>query len=100
MKYSASAILAASFALASVPAFASHMEGTDLEGSTRLTMKECLHMQAAKNDGASRADMKRACMWTNDETSTSTNSLSMAEKAQAVDSTPYGSLPRTQIPPR
>ncbi len=99
MKYSASAILAATLALASVPVWASHTQGTDLEGSTRLTMKECLRMQAAKNDGASRAEMKKACKWTSDVTS-STNSLSAAEKPQAIDSTPYGSLPSTQTPAR
>jgi hypothetical protein len=94
MKYSKPAILAASLALTSAPVFASHLQATDLEGSTRLTMKECLDMQAAKNDGATRADMKKACKWTSEEAS-STNSLSTTESPRAVDTAPYGSVPAT-----
>ena len=99
MKYSIPAILAASVAFASVPVFASHAEGTDLEGSAHLTMKECMKLQAAKKDGASRADMKKACKWTSEATS-STNSLSSSEKPRAVDSTPYGTLPSVPTPPQ
>ena len=98
MKYLTSAILAASFAVSSVQALASSPQGTDIEASTRLTMKQCLSMQAAKNDGASRSDMRNACKWTTEETY-STNAMSSAESPRAVDSAPYGLLPGTVIPP-
>ena len=90
MKYLTPAILAATFALSSVPSvpvFASHPQGTDIEDSTRLTMRECLAMQSAKHDGASPADMKKNCKWTADETN-STYSLSSSERPRAVDATP------------
>jgi surface antigen len=98
MKYLTSAILAASFAVSSAQALASAPQGTDIEASTRLTMKQCLAMQAAKNDGASRADMKNACQWTTEETDS--NAMSSGEKPRAVDSAPYGLLPSTVTPPR
>jgi surface antigen len=98
MKYLPSAILAASFAVSSAQALASAPQGTDIEASTRLTMKQCLVMQAAKNDGASRADMKNACKWTTEETDS--YGMSSGEKPRAVDSAPYGLLPSTVTPPR
>jgi hypothetical protein len=97
MKYLASAILAASFAVSSVQVSASAPQGADIEAGTRLTMKQCLAMQAAKNDGARRADMKSACKWTTEETDS--NAMSSAEKPRAVDSAPYGLLPGTVTPP-
>ena len=97
MKYLTPAILAATFAVSSVPAFSTNTQGPDIEASTQLTMKECLAMQAAKNDGASRADMKNNCKWTTDQNGT--NALSTSEKPRAVDSAPYGLLPGTVIPP-
>ena len=97
MKYLTSAILAASFALASVPVWASDPQGADIEAGTRLTMKQCLTMQAAKNDGASRADMKGACKWTTD--GNGSNAPLSSEKPRPVDSTPYGLLPGTVTPP-
>jgi hypothetical protein len=48
-------------------------------------------MQAAKNDGASRADMKKACEWTTAENGS--NNISGTGRARAIDSTPYGLLP-------
>lgn len=98
MNYLTPAILAASFALSCAPVVAFDTQGTDIEASTRLTMKECLAMQAAKRDGASPAGMKKSCKWTADDTS-STNSLSSTEKPRAVDSMPYGTLPGMLSPP-
>lgn len=97
MTYLTSAILAASLAVSSVQAIASVPQGTDIEASTRLTMKQCLTMQAAKNDGASRADMKNACKWTTEEAAAAT--MSSGERPRAVDSTPYGLLPGAATPP-
>ena len=97
MKYLTSAILAATFAVSSVPAFSSRTQGVDIEASTQLTMKECLAMQAAKNDGASRADMRNACKWTTDQNGT--NAMSTSEKPRAVNSEPYGVVPGTVTPP-
>jgi hypothetical protein len=97
MKYLTSAILAATFAVSSVPAFNSDIAGADIEASTQLTMKECLTLQAAKHDGASRADMKNNCKWTTDQNGS--NAMSTSEKPRAVDSEPYGALPGTVTPP-
>jgi hypothetical protein len=97
MKYLLSTVLAASFALSSVPALAINGQGPDIEASTQLTMKECLAMQAAKHDGASRDDMKRACNWTTDENGT--NYLSSGERPRAVDAAPYGLPPSALNPP-
>jgi hypothetical protein len=97
MKYLTSAIIAATFALSSVPVLAADTQGTDIEASTRLTLKECLALQAAKNDGTSRIEMKKACKWTADENRS--NALSSSEKPRAVDSAPYGLLPGTVTPP-
>ena len=53
-----------------------------------LSMEECLAMQAAKNDGASRADMKKACQWTTDENGP--NTVPAPQQPRAIDSTPSG----------
>ncbi len=93
MKCSTAAILIAALSVSGLPAVAAPTSGPDIEAATHLTMKECLAMQAAKNDGATRADMKKACRWTMDENGT--NNMSSTEKTRPVDSTPYGLLPGT-----
>ena len=97
MTYLTSTILAAALALSSVPVLASGAQGPDIEAGSKLTMRECLAMQAAKNDGASRDEMKRACKWTVD--GSGTNGTAATNKTAAVGSAPYGSLPNTFTPP-
>ncbi len=99
MKLRTPLLLALALPLLSAPVLASEVQGTDIEASAHLTMKECLHMQAAKNDGASREQMKDACQWTRNDTGSTTNSLSTSERPRPVDSTPYGTLPGAPIPP-
>ena len=97
MKYLTSAILAATVALSSVPALASDPQGADIEASSQLTNKECLTMQAAKNDGTSRVEMKKACKWTTD--AHGATNLPRIDKPRPVDSAPYGLLPGATTPP-
>ncbi len=97
MKFFPSALLVASLSALAVPAFASRTLGPDVGATTHLTTKECLAMQAAKNDGASRADMKKACQWTTAENGS--NNLSGTERPRAIDSTPYGELPGNVVTP-
>ena len=99
MKFRTPLIFALCGSFLSLPVLSREVQGTDIEASAHLTMKECLHMQAAKNDGASRDQMKEACKWTQDDTGATTNSLSTTERPRAVDSAPYGALPGTSIPP-
>jgi hypothetical protein len=71
MTHISATILAASLAASVAPLWAttgSVGQGPDIEASTQLTMRECLAMQAAKHDGASRAEMRKACQWTTEET--------------------------------
>jgi hypothetical protein len=96
MKHLPSALLAASLTISALPALATRTWGPDLEAGAHLTTRECLAMQAAKKDGASRADMKKACQWTTDENGS--NNLSATEKPRAVDSTPYGLLSNSVTP--
>jgi hypothetical protein len=98
MRYLTSALLVAGFALSSAAAGPSDPPVDDSAASTPLSMKQCLALQAAKNDGATRADMKKACQWTTDENAP--NNLSSSEKPRAVDSTPYGQPPSAMSPPR
>ncbi len=91
MKFIPSALLSMSLAALALPAWASRTLGPDVGATAHLTTQECLAMQAAKNDGASRADMKKACEWTTDENGS--NNLSGTEKPRALASTPYGNLP-------
>lgn len=98
MKYLISTMLATVVALGVAPvAHAVPQQGADIEASTRLTMRECLAMQAAKNDGASRTEMKKACMWTLDSDGSERASDSL--KPMPVNSTPYGTSPSAVSPP-
>jgi hypothetical protein len=99
MKFRTPLIFALCGSLLAVPVWAMERQGNDLEASAHLTLKECLHMQAAKNDGASRDQMKEACKWTRDDTGATTNSLSITDRPRPVDSAPYGALPGTIPPP-
>ncbi len=97
--YPRSALLAAAFALACMPALATETLGPDVGATTGLSMQECLDMQAAKNAGASVAARKRACQWTADENgSNSRYNRASAERSRAVDSAPYGTLPDAALP--
>jgi len=98
MRYLTSAFLVAGFALASASAWPSDPPADDNSADAPLSMKQCLALQAAKNDGATRADMKKACQWTSDEKAP--NNLSGSEQPRAVDSTPYGQTPTATNPPQ
>ncbi len=89
MKHSTTALLLA-LGLASAPLATLAAQGPDIESSTRLTLKECMAMQEAKNDGASRSEMKKACDWTTDRNA---ESAVRSSKPRAADSYPYGVLP-------
>jgi hypothetical protein len=97
MKYLMSTLLAAAVALSVAPVSSAAPQGADIEASTRLTMKECLTMQAAKHDGASRAEMKKACMWTLDSDGSERPSASVSPLP--VNSTPYGTSPSAGAAP-
>lgn len=97
MRYLTSALLVTGFALSSDAAWPSDPPADDTAAGTALTMKQCLALQAAKNNGATRADMKKACQWTTDENAP--NNLSSSEKPRAVDSMPYGQTPSAMSPP-
>jgi hypothetical protein len=97
MNYQALTTLVTALALASVPALAAGPQGPDADPSSRLTMKQCMALEAAKHDGSREADMKKACEWTTDEKGP--DSMSGAEKPRAVDSVPYGSPPAVESPP-
>lgn len=87
MKYLTSTMVAAAIALSSASIGNAASQGADIESSTRLTMRECIAMQAAKNDGATRAEMKRACQWTLDADGSDGPSANVRHRA--VESTPY-----------
>lgn len=101
--YPRSALFAAAFALCCMPAFTTETLGPDVGATTGLSMQECLDMQAAKNTGASRTDLKKACRWTTDENGSNSRynrySRSSTERSRAVDSMPYGGLPDAVAPP-
>jgi hypothetical protein len=99
MRYLISAFLVTGLALGASAAWPSDTPTDDnAADAAPLTMKQCLALQAAKNDGASRADMKKACQWTTDENAP--NNQSSSEKPpRPVDSTPYGETPSAMNPP-
>ena len=97
MRHLTSAFLVAGFALASAAAWPSDTPADDTAADAPLTMKQCLALQAAKNDGATHADMKKACQWTTDENAP--NNQSSSEKPRPLDSTPYGQTPSAMNPP-
>ena len=96
MNYLTPALLVATIALSATPLSAKATQGPDIEASTRLTMKECLNLQAAKHDGASLGEMRDACRWTTD--SIDTDSALRNSKPRALDSYPYGVLPDKVTP--
>jgi hypothetical protein len=101
--YPRSALFAAAFALSCMPALTTETLGPDVGATTGLSMQECLDLQAAKNTGASRSDLKKACRWTTDENGSNSRinrySRSRADRSRAVDSMPYGELPDAGMPP-
>jgi len=97
MKNQPATMLAAALALASVLALASGPRGPDVAPNGTVTPTECLALQAAKHDGSSGTDRKKACQWTTERSSP--NDPSSSEKSRAVDSAPYGSPPGLESPP-
>ena len=98
MKYLASTMMvAAAVALAATSVSRALPQGVDIEAGTHLTMKECLAMQAAKNDGASRAELKKACQWTLDADGTDRPSAGVRNRA--IIPVPYATAPGAMDPP-
>ena len=95
MKSLMSSIIAATFALSSAVCFGASV-GPDIEAGTHLSMRECLAMQAAKHDGASRDEMKRACQWTLD--SDGSDSPAAGSRSRAADAAP-NAVPNGMEPP-
>jgi len=90
MNYFTPALLVATIALSATPQLAKASQGPAIEASTPLTMRECLSLQAAKHDGASREEMREACRWTSDQVDS--ESALRNTKPLAADSHPYGVL--------
>ena len=91
MNFLTPALLAATIALSATPTLAKASQGPDIEASTRMTMKECLNLQAAKHDGASLGEMREACRWTTDQVDD--ESALRNTKPRALDAYSYGVLP-------
>ena len=87
MRYRMSTMVAAAIALSAAAVGHAASQGVDIESGARLTMRECIAMQAAKNDGATRTEMKRACQWTLD--ADGSDNPSAIIRHRAVESTPY-----------
>ena len=86
MSVSRPLVAAVIFSVLSAPAFASPVQGPDIESSTRLSRKECLIMEAAKNQSSSRIQMENACRWASDQP----DPRLISEKPFLLDSAPYG----------
>ena len=90
MKYLTPALLAAVIALSVSPLRAATGQGPDIQANTPLTMKECLAMQAAKHDGASRGAIREACQWSTEQSDVA--SSLRTNNPHALDPYPYGVL--------
>jgi len=84
MKYLTPAILAATLALSTAPVFA--VDPPADTASADQSMQDCMAAQEAKNNGASHADMEKACVQ-------ATESTDSASQSRSIDSHPYGAAP-------
>ena len=85
MKFLTPAILAATLALSTTPVFATDPPA-DSAASATQSMSDCMATQEAKNTGASKADMEKAC-------AQETESTYSASQSRSIDSHPYGAAP-------